>query len=74
MPIVKPSLTSPNVGNLSVKRGYMSAQFEGEAEFTDMGFCAQAELTMNPTLCTTTRRARACRRRCCRSSRGSTRR
>ena len=50
MPIVKPSLTSPNVGNLSVKRGYMSAQFEGESEFTDMGFCAQAELTMNPTL------------------------
>lgn len=50
MPVVKPSLTSPNVGNLSVKRGYFAAQFEGESEFTDMGYCLSAEMTMNPTL------------------------
>ncbi len=47
---VKPSLTSPNVGNLGVKRGYMSAQFEGESVFTDMGYILSAEITMNPTL------------------------
>jgi hypothetical protein len=52
MPVVipTPSLTSPNVGNLSVKRGYFAAQFAGEDTFTDMGYCLSAELTMQPTL------------------------
>jgi hypothetical protein len=48
--IVAPSLTMPNVGNLFVGRGYLSAQFQGETSYSDMGNCTSFTMQVNPTL------------------------
>jgi len=34
-----PNLTSPNIGNYYVGRGYLSMKLQGESVFTDMGNC-----------------------------------
>lgn len=48
--IVTPSIEMPNVGNLFVGRGFLSAQFQGESVYTDMGNCTAFTMQVQPTL------------------------
>jgi hypothetical protein len=48
--LVAPAITSPNVGNLFVGRGYLSMMLQGETSFQDMGNTTRFSLQVNPTL------------------------
>jgi hypothetical protein len=49
MPTLPPNLTSPNIGNLVVGRGYLSMKLIGESSFQDMGNATRLTLQVNPT-------------------------
>jgi hypothetical protein len=50
MPAVAPSLVAPNVGNLFVGRGYLSAQLQGESSYSDLGNATSFTMQVQPTL------------------------
>lgn len=49
MPTLPPSVTSPNIGNLVVGRGFLSMKLVGESSFQDMGNCTRFTFQVNPT-------------------------